>query len=179
MSMDLFVWKGPLVSSEDEANELLDRDPDGFEASDDVSRFYDELLARYPALESFSDEELETAPTFWSVTPERSERVIAMNLQWRVSDDMLDAIVELAEKHELVLYDPQGPTVHVPGETDTGPIRRDPLVLRQALIGLLIGAALVVGGLVVPIPVLDWIAIGIGAFLVLMAVYSVVVWLRE
>jgi len=177
MSMDLYVWKGPLVSSEDEANELLDRDPDGFEPSDDVGRFYDELLARYPALESFSHEELETASTFWSVTPERSDRVIAMNLQWRVSDDMLDAIVELAEK--LVLYDPQGLTVHVPGETDTEPIRRDPLVLRQALIGLLIGAALVVGGLAVPIPVLDWIAIGIGAFLVLMAVYSVVVWLRE
>lgn len=102
-----------------------------------------------------------------------------MNLQWRVSDDMLDAIVELAEKHELVLYDPQGPTVYVPGETDTEPIRRDPLVLRQALIGLLIGAVLVVGGLVVPIPIFDWIAIGIGAFVVLMALYSVVVWLRK
>lgn len=123
---------------------------------------------------------METAPTFWSVTPERSDRLVAMNLQWRVSDEMLDAIVKLAEKHALVLYDPQGPNFHhVPGESPVEPIRRDPLVLRQTLIGLLIGAVLVVGGWLIPVPVLDWIAIVIGAFLVLMALYSVAVLLRE
>jgi len=90
MSMDLYVWKAPLVSSEDEANELLEGDPDGFEPSADVLRFY------------------------------------------------------------------------APG-AEGDPCRR----------------GVVVGGWVVPIPVLDWIAIGIGAFVVLMALYSVVVWLRE
>jgi len=52
-------------------------------------------------------------------------------------------------------------------------------VLRQALKALFVGVALVVGGWVLPIPVLDWIAIVIGAFVVLMALYSVLVWLRE
>lgn len=175
--MDLYVWKGPVASSEDEANDLLVGDPDLFEPSDDVVRFYDELLARYPALESFCEDEIDTAETYWSVTPERSDRLIGMNLRWRVSDQMLNAIVELARKHELVLYDPQVPprARRVADRADPP----DPLVLRQALIGLLIGAVLVVGGWVVPIPVLDWIAIVIGAFLVLMALYSVVAWMRE
>jgi len=113
------------------------------------------------------------------VTPERSDRLIGMNLTWSVPDDALDDIVALVRKYELVLFDPQGPSFHSPAALDVEPIRRDPLVLRQALIGLLIGAALVVGGWVLPIPVVDWIAIVIGAFLVLTALYSVVVWLRE
>ncbi len=73
----------------------------------------------------------------------------------------------------------KAPAFHSPAALGVEPIRRDPRVLRQALIGLLIGAALVVGVWVLPIPVVDWIAIVIGSFLVLMALYSVVVWVRE
>jgi len=109
MSMDLYVWKAPLVSSEDEAIQLLEREDEAFEPSEDVARFYDELLAKYPALESFDEEELDSAPTYWSVTPERSDRLIGMNLAWSVPDDALDDIVALARKYELVLFDPQGP----------------------------------------------------------------------
>jgi hypothetical protein len=32
---------------------------------------------------------------------------------------------------------------------------------------------------VLPVPVLDWILIAIGGFIVVMGIYSVVVWLRE
>jgi hypothetical protein len=78
-----------------------------------------------------------------------------------------------------VLYDPQGPSFHSPAELDVVLIRRDPLVLRQVLVGTLIGVALLVGGLVAPIPVLNWIAIAIGVFLIVMGLYSVGVWLRE
>lgn len=50
MSMDLYVWKSPIVS-EDEARRLLERfyeggDTNAFEASDDVLRFYDQLVAK-------------------------------------------------------------------------------------------------------------------------------------
>ncbi len=141
MSMDLYVWKAPLASSEDEAIQLLEREDEAFESSEDVARFYDELLEKYPTLESFDEEELDSAPTYWSVTPERSDRLIGMNLAWSVPDDALDDIVALARKYELVLFDPQGPSFHFPVALDVESIRRDPLVLRQALIGLLIGAA--------------------------------------
>jgi len=33
MSMDLYVWKAPLVSSEDEAIQLLEREDEAFEPS--------------------------------------------------------------------------------------------------------------------------------------------------
>ena len=59
------------------------------------------------------------------------------------------------------------------------PIRRDPAVLRQALVGSLIGVAVLVVGLVLPLPALDWILIVIGGVIVVMGIYSVAVWLRE
>jgi hypothetical protein len=165
MSMGLYVWKGPLVS-EEEAARLLHRFDEGetevFEASEEVLRFYDELVAKYPDLEA-----------------EPSDRVVGISLAWSVPDDVLDEIVALAREHDLVLYDPQGPSFHSPAELDVVLIRRDPLVLRQVLVGTLIGVALLVGGLVAPIPVLNWIAIVIGAFLIVMGLYSVVDWLRE
>jgi len=166
MSMDLYVWKRPMVS-EDAAPQLLERfyeegDTSAFEPSEDVSRFYDELVAMYTDFEG-----------------ERSDRIIDLSLSWIVPDDILNGIVALAQKHDLVLYDPQGPSFHSPVELLVEPIRRDPAVLRQTLIGLLIGVVLVVGGWFVPLPVLNWIALVIGVLMVAMALYSIVVWLRE
>jgi hypothetical protein len=181
MSMSLVVWKAPVVADEDEAAALVERwddDPTVFDASADVLAFYDALLAKHPSLESYSDEELRDAETHWSVTPERSDRVVYLDLSWSVSDEMLDDIQALAREHELVLYDPQGPHVHLPGGGDE-PKRRDPLVLRQALFGTFVGIVGIALGVVLPVPILDWIMIGIGAFLVLMGILSVVVWFRE
>jgi hypothetical protein len=181
MSMSLVIWKAPVVTDEDDARALVDReddDPTVFEASADVLAFYDALLARYPPLESYPEDELRDTEAYWSVTPERSDRIVSLDLQWRVSDAMLDDIQSLAREHELVLYDPQGPVVHAPGAEDE-PRRRDPAVVRQALFGTFVGVVGVALGLVVPIAVLDWLMIGVGAFLVVMGSLSVVVWLRE
>lgn len=86
MSFDLYAWKAPVVS-EDEASALLDRFYDGgrrevFEPSEEVLRFYDDLLAAYPPLEATEDEEAANRRTWWAVTPERSDRVVALNLSW-------------------------------------------------------------------------------------------------
>ena len=93
--------------------------------------------------------------------------------------EVLDDVVALALELDLVLYDPQGPGFHSPAELVVEPTRRDPAVLRQALVGTLIGAAVLGVGIVLPIPVLDWILIAIGGFIVVMGIYSVAVWLRE
>ncbi len=103
MSMDLYVWKRPMVS-EDAAPQLLERfyeegDTSAFEPSEDVSRFYDELVAMSTDFEG-----------------ERSDRIIDLSLSWSVPDDILNGIVALAQKHDLVLYDPQGPSFHSPLE---------------------------------------------------------------
>lgn len=102
-----------------------------------------------------------------------------MSLPWSVPDDVLDGIMALAQKHDLVLYDPQGPSFHSPASLLVEPIRRDPAGLRQVFTGMLIGAAVLVAGWAIPIPIVDWIAIGIGVFMLAMGVYSIVDWVGE
>ena len=90
MSYDLLFWKAPVVRDEDKARALTHRfleDQTGpFEASDDVLRFYDDVLARYPALESYSMDQLRASPpvSHWSDTPERSDRLVVMSFSWTV-----------------------------------------------------------------------------------------------
>lgn len=179
MSFDLYAWKAPLVS-EDEAPKLVrrfyDDDVNVFEPSEDVLRFYDELLEYLALVES---DESDDAPTHGAETPERSDRIVDLSFTWSVPAEVLDEVVALARKHELVLYDPQGPCFHSPIELLVEPVRRDPAVLRQALVGTLIGVAVLIAGLVMPLPVLDWILIVVGGFIIVMGIYSVAVWLRE
>lgn len=179
MSFDLYAWKKPLPSSEDEARRLLEGDESAFEPSGDVLRFYDDLLERYPALESDGVAELDDAQSTWGVTAERSDRLVGLNFTWSVPGEVIDEVVALARKLDLVLYDPQGPDFHSPAVLLVEPLRRDPAVLRQALVGTLIGTAVLGVGIVLPVPVLDWILIVVGGFLVVMGVLSVVDWVRE
>jgi hypothetical protein len=79
MSFDLVAWKAPVVKDEDEARDIIRRfdaagNPGVFEPSEDLLRFSDELLARYPALEALEDDDERLKRTPWSVTPERSNR---------------------------------------------------------------------------------------------------------
>jgi hypothetical protein len=179
VSFDLYAWKRPLPSSEDEALALIEGDENVFESSEDVLRFYADLLERYPVLEWDGVEEHDDARSTWGVTADRSDRLVGLSFTWSVPGEVLDEVVGLALKHELVLYDPQGPSFHSPAELVVEPTRRDPAVLRQALVGTLIGAAVLAVGIVLPVPVLDWILIVIGGFMVVMGVFSVAVWLRE
>ena len=179
MSFDLYAWKRPLPSSEDDARALVEGDESAFEPSADLLRFYDDLLERYPVLEWDGVEELDDTQSGWGVTAERSDRLVSLNFTWSVAGEVLDEVVELALEHKLVLYDPQGPGFHSPAELLVEPIRRDPAVLRQALVGTLIGAAVLGVGIVLPVPVLDWILIVIGAFIVVMGIFSVAAWVRE
>jgi hypothetical protein len=179
VSFDLYAWKRPLPSSEEEALALVEGAETSFEPSEDVLRFYDDLLERYPVLEWDGVEELDDAQSTWGVTADRSERLVGLSFTWSVPGEVLDEVVALALKHELVLYDPQGPSFHSPAELVIEPIRRDPAVLRQALVGTLIGAAVLGVGIVLPVPVLDWILIVVGGFIVVMGIFSVAAWVRE
>jgi hypothetical protein len=180
VSFDLFVWKRPLVETTDEATALISRDEGAFEPSAEVLDFYDEVLRRWPALESYAEEEIDAAPASWALTPERSDRLVAMNFSWSVPGDVLDTVVELARERDLVLYDPQGPSFHSPPSLDEPtPRRRDPAVLRSTLRTLLVGAALAVGGWFLPVAVLSWFLIAIGAVMVVACAAGIVVWLRE
>jgi hypothetical protein len=53
----------------------------------------------------------------------QSERLLAIDTRWNAGDEAVAAIFALSRKYELVLYDPQGPDVFLPGDLlETGPI---------------------------------------------------------
>jgi hypothetical protein len=121
-----------------------------FEASDDIAAAADELLKLYPIsrvsgeelLASMSEEErgryteegleqlresgsytqAEDGP--WSDLPfEQTDNLLVLNIRWSADDKVLDDIVRIGRERELVIYDPQGPSVYLPDDPeDDGPI---------------------------------------------------------
>lgn len=118
-------------------------DESAFEPSPDIAATAEELLQLYPyrvlygkkarafltkdARHDYSDEQLdelcatgvyeqdEDSP--WADLPfEQSDRVLALSIRWSADDEPLHEIQRLAYENKLVLYDPQGPDVHPPGE---------------------------------------------------------------
>ena len=169
--MDLYVWKAPRVTETDDAQRLItSEDESRFEQSVDLERFYAELLAIFPPPEAFTDEELEGNPVPWADSPEGSNRLVWLSIRWSASDEDLDTIVDLARKHDLVLYDPQGPSFHSPPhENEEAPYVP---TLGEYARGALLAAFGVVLTLLAwkaSIPVLSWIVIFVGAFITLVA----------
>lgn len=168
--MTLILWKAPFVDEPDEAARLLEpfyenSDESAFEPSADVTKVAEELLRRFP--------DGDDAP--WADSPPYdAERVLLLTIRWSADDAVLDAIQELAREHGLILYDPQGPVVHLPTDPpDSGPT--SPLKLTDHLTFVLMGvgfAAVFWLGWRISNPVLHWLLMIVGGFL-----FSVVVFL--
>ena len=173
VSMSLFVWKSPVVTETDDAKRLLAlEDESVFEASDDVIRFFEELMERLPPPEAFTDDELEAGATPWADAPEASDRLVALSVRWGADDDDLDVIVELAREHDLVLYDPQGPSFHSPGGDEETPYSPTPGEFVRGVLLAAFGVLVVVVSWKLSIPVLTWILVFLGGFVALVAVLS-------
>ena len=125
MSMTLILWKAPVVDDPDAAEALLKTwyetgDDSAFEPSDDIALVADQLRSRWP--DDYEAEPPGDCP--WADMPfEQSDRLLAIHIRWGADDAAIAAIYVLAKKHELVLYDPQGPDVFLPSDPlDPGPI---------------------------------------------------------
>ena len=160
--MTLLLWKAPLVEDATEAEALLKPyydhgDESAFEPSPDVATVARELLRRFP--------DGEDSP-WGDAAVEESDRLLYLNIRWSASDDFMDAITDLAREHELVLYDPQGPDVHLPNEPiDNTPVPEPSLGDRLKILPLAIpAAALVWFGWWIDVPVLGWLLMIVGAF---------------
>ena len=141
MSMTLILWKAPVVDDPDEAAELTRpwyeiEDDGAFEPSADIAIVANELRRRWPwrdltneeTVARMSEEErAQYKPEAlkqirgveggepWSDLPFwQSDRLLALDVKWSADDEVIAAIVALARKYELVLYDPQGPDVFLP-----------------------------------------------------------------
>lgn len=177
MSMDLFLWKAPVTDDEDEAAALLDRylekmDSSTFAQSEDVARALNEIRRRFPDDPAGGADD--SAP--WSSWPiPDSDRLIELNIRWSVDGEVLDAIVDIARKHGLVVYDPQGPDVYLATEmVDSGPT--PPPTLAEAIKMLpmaLIGIAVTYAAWLIPIGWLRWPAVIVAGFLTSAALFVV------
>ena len=171
MSMTLILWKAPVVREPDEADALLERfyrngDDSAFEPCDAIKPVWDELLRLYPDDGSVDQPEDDRSP--WAdFPPHVSDRLLSLDIRWGADDAVIDDIVRLAREHELVLFDPQGPDVYLP----TDPIESEESSGRlgfgayAAAVGVtLLGVLLAVAGWVLSIPVIDWLLIIAGLF---------------
>ena len=114
MSMDLYLWKAPVIDDPDEARALIDRyfddkDQSVFAPSGDIAAMAGKLRATY----SDDPEDFEADDCPWASLPfEESDRLLVLNIRWSADNAVLDKVVELAKEHDLVIYDPQGPDVY-------------------------------------------------------------------
>jgi hypothetical protein len=164
--MTLILWKAPVTDDPEEAKALLElynerEDDSAFEPSEDIATVSRELLRRFPSAQN--------GP--WAdFPPEQTDRLLLLSIRWSADNAILDAVVDLAREYNLVLYDPQGPDVGVPGAPIPPPANPD---LATRILGyfkiLLIGvasAAVFWLGWRIEVPVLNWILMIIGGFFV-------------
>ena len=209
MSMTLILWKGPVVREVEDAEALLkpyyDRQDDrGFEASDAIAAFADDLRSLYPWREltneetvaRMSEEEraqwtpealkemrgVEGGEPFATIPFDQTERIVLVDIRWGADDGVVEDVMRLAEEHRLMLYDPQGPDIYPPDEWHTEPTPGPPpqltagVVLRCVLMVVPFVAATCAAWFV-PWVWLRWPLIAIGLFFTaaaLFAAYAVV-----
>lgn len=169
MSMTLLLWKAPVTDDTDEVERLLapyydHGDDSAFEPSPELDKVASELLRRFP--------DTEDGP--WADDPPApAARVLLLGIRWSADNAVLDAIEALARAHDLVLYDPQGPDVHLPTDPiDTGPTPPPSLAdhLFIVLIGLAAAGVFWLGWWI-DVPVLEWILMIVGGFVVSVVVF--------
>ena len=182
MSPELYVWKAPLPRDREEAEALVRAwrassagaagaaETAGgtggglFESSDDVTWFSRELTG--------------DAPPVWNpdrpATREHPDRVVVVPLEEATLQDALGEVYGLATKYDLVVYDPQRGTVNRP-QVELAAYASATFwpggAIRAFLAGLA-GAIVVAAAWLVGIPVLSGLAIIVGLFLVVMAVFT-------
>jgi len=109
VSFDLYVWHEEEPITAEEARTKLERWSDGvvaaFASHSAVGRFYDDLLDRFPPLESFSEDDIDRLGV-WSMTPDRSETIVVASCVWSRADEVGAAVLTLAAENGLICYEP-------------------------------------------------------------------------
>ena len=187
MEFDLYAWKAPRDLDPDEAAALVrtwqaaggDPAASPFEPSTDVGWFYRELMKDdLPGLEAVSDGAPDSSrlPIWLQTDDALPARVVALKLSPSTAPDALDSIFGLAAKSDLVLFDPQVPRVRLPLNEMAAYASATfwPRGAIQAAVAGTVGAVIAVAAWVLGIPIVSGIAIVVGLFLAVVAVYTFV-----
>ena len=165
-----------------------------FERSADIAAAADELLRLYPywpvsgeeLVAGMSEEErgqytqeglaqLRESGSYsqgkggpWADLPfEQSNNLLVLSIRWSAHDGVLDDIVRIGRERELVIYDPQGPSIYLPDDPidedteDPSPTFRDWFTIIAVCAFLL---ALTYAAWLIPIGWIRWPAVIIAGF---------------
>ena len=163
--MTLILWKAPVVDDPDEAARLLEpyyerSDDSAFEPSPDIAAVSKELLRRFP--------DLQNGPWADELPPKQVDRVLLLTIRWSADNAVLNAIIGLAREKDLVVYDPQGPSLYLPRD----PVETEPVpppsvgdLLKVTAMGI-VAAGVFLLGWWIPVPIVGWILMIVGGFFV-------------
>ena len=207
MSMTLILWKAPVVDGPDEAQDLLKAwydtgDDSAFEPSGDIAVVAEELRRLYPyrllsneetvaAMQEekrrlYSEEALGEIRGVeggeqWADLPfYETDRLLALEVRWGADDAVIAAIIALARKFELVLYDPQGPDVFLPTDpieevTEFPGFKPSDWLKIVAMVAVL--SVLTYGAWLIPIGWVRWPALVVTGFITAAAWFVLVLML--
>lgn len=91
----------------------LESDEPGKPLSRRLQAAIGECSSRWPAYDHAGNE-LDAPWASWPLAQEVELPVIEVNIRWEYAAVMLPALIDVAGRHEIVLYDPQGDEVHLP-----------------------------------------------------------------
>jgi hypothetical protein len=184
MAFDLYAWKSPRDLDADGAEALLkdwqdtgsDPAKSPFEPSTDVGSFHRELMKDVPGLVVSTDAvpNPSTAPIWLASTPEPPARLVVISLAPTAPRGTLEAILRLAAKYDLVLFDARSRQVHLPLEDMAAHASATfwPAGATQAAVAGGISGVTAVVAWFLGIPVLSGLLVVVGGLLVVMAVYT-------
>lgn len=187
---DLIVWAAPRDLDDDQARDLVARwleaggDPAAspFETSTDVAWFYRELAYDFPEIDATTDAHQRPPgrlPPWLAGALEEDELPPARVVGIRLADDsrgVIETVFGLAVKYDLIVCDPARGRITRPQEVMSAYASATfwPSGAIRSVVAGAIGIALVVGGWVLGIPIIGWLMILVGAFLVVLSVGTLV-----
>ncbi len=104
----------------------------------------------------------------WSDLPfEQSDGLLVLNIRWSAHEGVLDDIIRIGRERELVIYDPQGPSIYLPTDPVDEPAEQTRATVRDwisiiALCAFLLG--LTYAAWLIPIGWLKWPAVIVAGF---------------
>ena len=112
----LGVWRSKSAISDKDAARQYEALLEGKEGSEpwdaDVYRFLTQLTELYPDIDTLPDDEADDSP--WACSLEVSDAHVIMALRLDRYASVFPAIMQLANHHGLVCFDPQNFKVHLP-----------------------------------------------------------------
>jgi hypothetical protein len=147
-----------------------------FEPSTDVAWFFHELTKEIPGIEASSDAPRGhgTRPIWLTTDDPPPARVAAIHLTSSTAREDLEAILGLAAKYDLVVFDPSGPRLLRPLELMAAYASSTfwPGGAIQAFVAGAAGLAIAYLGWLLGIVIVSWIAMLVGGFMFVMAVIT-------